>query len=159
MIANQEQSAEESLLYSLYAGIDISSLPIPHDLKIQYEKYQDELDLPSISENPKFDYSWFMPEKYKDINVKSYLIEKCKTQKEINRVEEELMLFEMADKIDFIKYMIYLVDHMNQNGIVWGVGRGSSVSIFIFYLLGIHKVDSLKYELEYSDFFKIGEET
>lgn len=157
MINNQEQNAEELLLHSLYAGIDISSLPIPHDLKIQYEKYQDELDLPSISENPKFDYSWFMPDKYQNIDLASYLKEKCKTQKEINRVDEELMLFEMAGKTDFIKYLIYLVDHMNKNGIVWGVGRGSSISVFIFYLIGIHKVNSLKYNLDYSDFFKIGE--
>jgi DNA polymerase III alpha subunit len=157
MINNQEQSAEESLLYSLYTGIDIASLPIPHDLKIQYEKYQDELGLPSISENPNYDYSWFMPEKYNDIDLATYLKEKCKSSQEINRVEEELMLFEMAGKMDFVKYLIYLVDHMNRNGIVWGVGRGSSISVFIFYLIGIHKVNSLKYNLDYSDFFKIGE--
>jgi DNA polymerase III alpha subunit len=157
MINNQEQSAEESLLYSLYTGIDIASLPIPHDLKIQYEKYQVELGLPSISENPKYDYSWFMPDKYKDIDLATYLKEKCKSSQEINRVEEELMLFEMAGKMDFVKYLIYLVDHMNRNGIVWGVGRGSSISVFIFYLIGIHKVNSLKYNLDYSDFFKIGE--
>lgn len=159
MKPNQDQNAEESLLHSLYSGIDISSLPIPHDLKIQYEKYQDELDLPSISENPKFDHSWFMPEKYKDIDLSTYLKQRCKSSEELNRVEEELMLFEMAGKSDFIKYLIYLVDHMNKNGIVWGVGRGSSISVFIFYLIGVHKVNSLKYKLDYSDFFKIGEQT
>ena len=45
MFQNQEHNAEESLLYSLYAGIDISSLPIPAFLKQQYEKYQHELNL------------------------------------------------------------------------------------------------------------------
>ena len=158
MFQNQEHNAEESLLYSLYAGIDISSLPIPAPLKQQYEKYQYELNLPTISENPKFDYSWFMPINYKNLNVEEYLFEKCKNDIEKTRVAEELLLFEMADKIDFIKYLIYLVDFMNKNGFVWGVGRGSSVSVFIFYLIGVHKVNSIKYNIDYSDFFKIGED-
>jgi DNA polymerase III alpha subunit len=157
MNQTQEQNAEELLLYSLYAGIDITSLPIPSDLKTHYEKYQYELDLPNISENPKFDYSWFMPEKYKSMDIHEFLISKCTNNEEITRVEEELMLFEMANKINFVKYMVYLTDHMKQHGVVWGVGRGSSVSVYIFYIIGVHKVNSLYYNLDYSDFFKIGE--
>ena len=41
---------------------------------------------------------------------------------------------------------------MGENKIVWGVGRGSSVSSYILYLLGVHKVNSIKYGLNITDF-------
>lgn len=156
MITNQEQNVEELLLHSLYAGVDISTLTIPNELIKIYNQYKDELNLPDI--NKEFDYSWFMPDKYKNIDLYEYIKGKCNSVDELNRAEEELMLFDMAGKLDFVKYLVYLVDHMKQNGVVWGVGRGSSISVFVFYLIGIHKVNSLKYKLDYSDFFKIGEE-
>ena len=36
----------------------------------------------------------------------------------------------------------------------WGVGRGSSVSSYCLYLIGIHMVDSIKYNLDIQEFFK-----
>jgi DNA polymerase III alpha subunit len=43
---------------------------------------------------------------------------------------------------------------MRDNNIVWGVGRGSSVASYVLYLLGIHKIDSIKYNLSPDEFFK-----
>jgi len=34
------------------------------------------------------------------------------------------------------------------------VGRGSSVSSYILYLIGIHRVDSLRYGFSISDYLK-----
>ena len=47
-----------------------------------------------------------------------------------------------------------LVDVSKENNIVLGVGRGSSVASYILYLLGIHKVDSLAYNLDIKEFLK-----
>jgi DNA polymerase III alpha subunit len=56
--------------------------------------------------------------------------------------------------MDLLKYLKYLVDTMRENKIVWGVGRGSSVASYALYLIGVHKVDSIKYQLDINEFLK-----
>jgi DNA polymerase III alpha subunit len=43
---------------------------------------------------------------------------------------------------------------MRANNIVWGVGRGSSVASYVLFLIGIHKVDSLYYDLPIEEFLR-----
>jgi DNA polymerase III alpha subunit len=50
--------------------------------------------------------------------------------------------------------MKYLVDTLRKNIIVWGVGRGSSVASYILYLIGVHRIDSLYYDLDIAEFLK-----
>lgn len=97
---------------------------------------------------------WFMPEEYKEFNIVEHLYSLCKTDQEIDRVSEELELYVKHDMIDLLKFLRYLVDFMRSNTILWGVGRGSSVASYCLYLLGVHKIDSLKYELDIREFLK-----
>lgn len=53
-----------------------------------------------------------------------------------------------------LRYMIYLVDYMRENKIVWGVGRGSSVASYVLYLIGIHKINSIHYDLDWKEFLR-----
>jgi DNA polymerase III alpha subunit len=43
---------------------------------------------------------------------------------------------------------------MRKNNILWGVGRGSSVASFVLYLIGIHRINSLFYNLPIEEFLK-----
>jgi len=43
---------------------------------------------------------------------------------------------------------------LRKNNIVWGVGRGSSVASYVLFLLGVHKIDSMYYELSVDEFLK-----
>jgi DNA polymerase III alpha subunit len=97
---------------------------------------------------------WLMPDEYKKINISDYLLNKCKTPEEKTRVIDELAEFNKRDMRMLLRYMIYLVDFMRENNIVWGVGRGSSVSSYILYLIGIHRIDSLKYDLDWREFLR-----
>jgi DNA polymerase III alpha subunit len=56
--------------------------------------------------------------------------------------------------IGLLKYIKYLVDTMREHKIVWGVGRGSSVASYALYLIGVHKIDSVKYGLDINEFLK-----
>jgi DNA polymerase III alpha subunit len=99
---------------------------------------------------------WFMPEGYKStsFDIVKHLLTLCKTKTETNRVLEELELFAQHNMIELLCYLKYLIDTMRKNNIVWGVGRGSSVASYCLYLLGVHKIDSIKYELDIREFLK-----
>lgn len=96
---------------------------------------------------------WFIPKEYRDFDIEEFLLTQC-PEENLDRLAEELKLYKKYDMLDLLKMMKYLVDSLRKNNIVWGVGRGSSVSSYCLYLIGIHKIDSVKYRLPISDFFK-----
>ncbi len=100
---------------------------------------------------------WFMPNEYKDINVYEYVLSKAETpcgQDVQDRIWEELQEYEKREMFDLLRYMIYLVDFMRENNIVWGVGRGSSVASYVLYLIGVHKINSIQFGLDYQEFLR-----
>ena len=68
---------------------------------------------------------------------------------------EELEAFTRRGMHTLLRYMIYLVDFMRENNIVWGVGRGSSVASYVLYLIGVHRIDSIQYDLDWREFLEI----
>jgi DNA polymerase III alpha subunit len=97
---------------------------------------------------------WFMSEEYYKFPIVDWLYEQCATEKERARVDEELLLFIQHGMFDLLFYLKYLVDTLRENKVVWGVGRGSSVASYVLYLIGIHKIDSIKYDLDITEFLK-----
>lgn len=100
---------------------------------------------------------WLMPNEYKNLDIAQYVLNLCKSDAELQRAGQELLLYQDNNMFDLLKYLKYLVDTMRQNDIVWGVGRGSSVSSFVLYLIGVHKINSLYYDLPVEEFFKSGD--
>jgi len=96
---------------------------------------------------------WFMPKDYFP-NIVEHLYGLCNTKEEEERVSLELELFIQHGMFELLVYLKYLVDTMRENNIVWGVGRGSSVASYVLYLLGVHKVNSIKYGLDIHEFLK-----
>lgn len=142
---------ESDCIDALYKGIPITKIDMEADIRNQY--LNSILDLPDLSIIDQ----WFMPKEYSEMNLSEFFDKFDLTTEQRTRVDEELMLMELAGASELVKYTIYLVHMMNTHNIVWGVGRGSSVSIYIFYLIGLHKVNSFNYKLDYLDFFKIKE--
>ncbi len=97
--------------------------------------------------------TWFMPENYCS-NLIEELYSKCTTPEQTARVTEELHMFIQYGMLEVLSYCKYLVDTMRANNILWGVGRGSSVASYVLYLIGIHKIDSIKYGLDIKEFLK-----
>jgi len=97
---------------------------------------------------------WDIPDKYKAFDVETYLLDLCKDEEESARVKLEYAMFEERDLIPLLQFLVYVVHYMRDNKIVWGVGRGSSVSSYCLYLMGVHKINSLKYDLPIEEFLK-----
>jgi DNA polymerase III alpha subunit len=97
---------------------------------------------------------WHMPAKYRELDIAKWLLEQCKHEEEIQRVGKELLLYQKRGQFQLLQYMKYLVDLMREHNIVWGVGRGSSVSSFVLFLIGIHRINSIYYGLDVEEFLK-----
>ena len=97
---------------------------------------------------------WFMPDKYKKLSVNDYILDRCNSTEEYQRAYEELQEFGKRGMYNLLRYMIYLVDFMRENDIVWGVGRGSSVASYVLYLIGVHRINSIQYGLDWREFLR-----
>lgn len=155
---------------SLYTGkiSTLESVFIDDDLEISKynaarsvnaDRISDLRPLPasnlSIQDFDKINQSdWFMPGEYKDFDIAGFLLDQCHTEEQTDRVVDELALYFQYNMIDVLRYCKYLVDTMRSNNVVWGVGRGSSVASYCLYLLGVHKIDSIKFDLDINEFLK-----
>jgi len=98
--------------------------------------------------------TWFMPEEYRQLDIAAHVLNLCQSDAELQRVGQELLLFQERDLFDLLKYLKYLVDTMRANHVIWGVGRGSSVASYVLYLLGVHRIDSMYYDLDPAEFLR-----
>ena len=98
--------------------------------------------------------NWFMPAEYKQFDIEDYVLGLCETSEQKQRVDYELSLYKSHAMMDVLQFLKYMVDTLRKNNIVWGVGRGSSVASYVLYLLGVHKVDSIKYNLDPTEFMR-----
>jgi DNA polymerase III alpha subunit len=122
-------------------------------------KFDDQIDYETPADtNDKYSYknadNWWMPDEYRNMNIIDYLLEKTNNEEQYQRVVEELTLFEERNMFPMLKFLVYMVDQLKHNNILWGVGRGSSVASYILYLIGVHRIDSIKYDLDYKEFLR-----
>lgn len=101
----------------------------------------------------KMQATWNIPKEYLDIDVMAYIIERC-PEENMERCLLELIEFQERGLENFLRTLIWLVDTMRANNIFWGVGRGSSVASYVLFLIGIIRVDPVKWEIPMTDFFR-----
>lgn len=159
---------EDEAISFMLKGVDINGVMVSDEESV--EKYQHMSNLidgesPTIN-TPKSHMmepnkylrrqskKWTIPPEYMYMDIVTYLVDKCSNDTEKKRVADELVEFERRNEIEILKVMVYIVDKFRENGIVWGVGRGSSVSCFCLYLIGINKINPLVYDISYTEFFK-----
>jgi len=97
---------------------------------------------------------WFMPDEYKNFNIIEFVLDQTANETEYQRAVEELTEYEHRNMLDLLRWLKYVVDTCRANNIVWGVGRGSSVASYVLYLLGVHRIDSIKYDLDWQEFLR-----
>ena len=96
---------------------------------------------------------WFIPNSYNELDIEEFLVMNCPPEN-YNRLIQEIKLYKKHNMMPLLKTMKYIVDTLRSNRVVWGVGRGSSVASYVLYLIGVHKIDSVKYNLPIEEFFK-----
>jgi|TARA_B110000858_G_C17594400_1_gene377188 DNA polymerase III alpha subunit len=157
---------EQDAIDLLYTDPDFDISKLFFDNTTQYSESLKELgiDLPIINTAPSrealknFDEKninkWHMPEKYYQIEVVEWLLDKCQNDEERSRVQMEYKLFEKKQFIKVLQFLIYFIDTLRANNVVWGVGRGSSVASFCLFLIGVHKINPMLYNLDITEFLR-----
>jgi DNA polymerase III alpha subunit len=128
------------------SDLELENLPkliLYEDPKISLEEFDDGRQ-----------NKWWMPEEYYSLDIAKWVLDQCKNEDELQRAGDELLRYSERKMFTLLQYLKYLVDTMRQHNIVWGVGRGSSVASFVLYLIGIHKINSLYYDLDINEFLK-----
>lgn len=121
----------------------------------QQLKFYEPLDIDLKEFDTLLQSEWFMPNSYKNIDIEKYIHSLCPdTDIAKQRVKEELAKFKELGHMNLLKFLYFLVNFMRENKMVWGVGRGSSVASYVLYLLGVHKIDSIQYRLDWQEFIR-----
>lgn len=158
----------DELVDLMYRGVDLMTLDVVGD---QFTEAYNEscrtfnkvahliqpLVDPVVSpedEHARRSAEWFVDPKYKSMDVRAILMDRCENDVERARVSMEMGMFEDRGLIPLLQLMLALVDHFRLKGIVWGVGRGSSCASYCLYLIGVHKIDSILYDLDIGEFLK-----
>jgi DNA polymerase III alpha subunit len=119
--------------------------------KIDLDFYSIDIDLFDITCQSE----WLMPEEYKNFDIESWLYNQIPPWDDNNqRLRDELFEFEVRNMMNLLRWLKYFVDTARANNIVWGVGRGSSVASYVLYLIGVHKIDPIKYDLDWWEFLR-----
>lgn len=128
--------------------------------KQQYERVSAYLDAwPHKFEEPNVqDRTWFTPAPYDQIDLADHVLERCTSDAQRHRASCELKVIDHLGVSHIFRHLIYLVDMWRSQGLVWGVGRGSSVSSFVLYVIGVNRINPLDYDLPMTEFFKLSEQ-
>jgi DNA polymerase III alpha subunit len=156
-----EITTDEAVL-SLLKGFRLAGVKIPENEFNKYNACSERvlkengylLNGTSTDSHDDLAEFWFIPEKYQSMDIEVYLFDKCSSDDERSRVEYELKLFKEKNLYMILKLMVYIVDTMREHNVLWGVGRGSSVASYVLYLIGVHRINSIKYDLDIHEFLK-----
>ena len=148
---------KDNLLIDIDSDVDLYN-KYTYIMNVGYPLLEQVSEIDNIDEFDKLNQEiWFMPDKYKKLDIVDYLMEKARKKTHTLhylRTEAELGIYEKRGLFSLLRFLVYLVDTMKERNIVWGVGRGSSVASYVLFLIGIHKVDSVKYKLDFNEFLK-----
>lgn len=150
---------EHTGLELLYRQIPIHDVAFAKHVVKKFNDSATDLELEKISTESLISKEFNIPQHYKEIDVEEYVkgLIPAGGDSDVSvkaRVEMELELYKARNLYPILQLMIYIIDTMRKNNLVWGIGRGSSVASYVLYLIGVHKVDSVKYNLDIKEFLK-----
>jgi len=118
-----------------------------------------QIDIPADEYHKLLSSTWIIPENYSNMDIELYLSSQLAQRKlnddeYIDRLADELDEYRNRNMMHILSYLIYMMDVCKDNNIVTGIGRGSSVSSLVLYLIGTHHIDPIKYNLSYKEFLR-----
>jgi DNA polymerase III alpha subunit len=141
----------EDLILSGLSPKSIITTELTEDIELFNMMSDDKIELYEEKEL-EFNREWLIPDRYKNLDLVEYFSTYLTSENEQRIVEELEMVQEMQVENE-IRCIIYVIDVFKVNGVVWGVGRGSSCASYLLFLIGVHCVDPIKYNIPMTEFF------
>ncbi len=149
---------EDDIIELMLANRQVKILP---SNRTTYDRFEQEcknygLASPFKLADANSDITWNMPDEYKVLDVQDFIKNKHPdlSAAQWARVDLELAEFEQRHLVDLLRFLIYFVTILRSNNVIYGVGRGSSIASYVLYLIGIHRIDSYKFNLDIKEFLK-----
>jgi DNA polymerase III alpha subunit len=158
----------EQVARFLLLGVPSSKLRI-HGASEDIESFnrqvpEEDQVLPAIDEPVAIDLGWQIPEPYLSLDLDTYLLAKFDDNRPqdytdaqyataLQRIADELEQIEQRGMVEFMRTIIYVLDTLRKNNVVWGVGRGSSCACYLLFIVGLHAVDCVRFEVPMEEFF------
>lgn len=111
----------------------------------------------------QLDMSWQLPKKYTALDLDEYFAALYNQVEErysvdqrgqvLERIGAELEEIKKRGLMEFMRTVIFILDELKKNNVVWGVGRGSSCASYLLYLIGLHVVDCVTMDVPMDEFF------
>jgi DNA polymerase III alpha subunit len=135
------------------------------DIKLSNKRHPEHLikikSINNIPENLSAEcYKFNLPKKYREIALNEYVEKKLIEQfpdlpdQYLDRVHLELDMMRERKMEDLVRILIYMIDVFEENGVVYGVGRGSACASLVLFLLKVHMVDPILYEIDITEFLR-----
>ena len=153
---------------SIVASMMLRGIPIEKifvtDINEEIEKFNkfSNIKIGKKVDIEELSFKWSIPDQYKYINIDEYLLnlstiikQDSLFEKRLHRLANEIELFKKLKLDDVLRVIIFIVDEFKNKNIVWGVGRGSSCSSYILFLIGLHDIDPVFYDIGIEDFLRI----
>lgn len=109
-------------------------------------------------------FGWKLPPEFLSLDVEQHVsvvfgerltglaYDSAQTEEAITRVARELAEFEARGLTDLLRVIIFVMSRFKETGQVYGVGRGSSCASFVLFILGLHAVDPIKFNVPLEEF-------
>ena len=163
--------ATKEVIDLLYSGESISQYTLDDDIETRMHNENAKhfeldnllqhmhIDMPADEYHTLLANTWIVPDEYANMDIDVYLTKQLAQRKldrdvYIDRLADELTEYRDRGMIQILVYLVYMIDVCKQNHIVTGIGRGSSVSSLVLYLIGTHYMDPVKYNLSYKEFLR-----
>lgn len=160
---NEVDSSIVRYLFLLGVQPDRIVVPTPNSEITRFNQLSDVEIATTKERNSSFDLTWNVPSNYLSIDVDSFLNDKLqdflksvpenKHASYSERLAREALEIKKLGMTDLLKTLIFVIDTFKREQVVWGVGRGSSCASLALYLIGLHKVDPVKYGIDMTEFF------
>jgi DNA polymerase III alpha subunit len=158
-----ESSFNPKHLLTVVQRYDVQFVDEVNDLVREYNMHVGKgQELKVKTECNPLSFEWNLPLEYKNLDVVNYILDKHlevvsgisdeEMEERDKRLCVELLKYKKHGFLDVLRTIIYIINMLTLNNVVWGVGRGSSVSSYVLYVIGVHDVDSFAYELDIDDF-------
>lgn len=158
-----QSSFKASDVLTLIDRYDVKYVDILTPEIVEYNKYADKHQQITVkTECAPLSCRWVLPAEYANLDIINYVSDVhdilvaglpiAEVDARERRLVQELAALEKRNLNDVVRALIYIINTLTNNNVVWGIGRGSAVSSYVLYVLGVHDVDSYEYDLSIDDF-------